>query len=248
MARQLLSVAVCLISVAASAVANTPPTPITVSSSASTSWWDNLLELSVFSLLRNPGVLSEFGIGKEKEPQLAAAPPVLQTPCSVQPLAPVEDATALQFEAGDQSASRNGLTRACSRALSLFTKKIVSVGGTIHVTSAWRPAPYQAHLQQVWDKWMVELRDNTGPSCSDLRNSIASEFSRHALLETQRPAAYSDHTRGTAFDAVVSVPVRIVAAARRKRRPVINGDTLALSAGLRRPLIWSDPVHYRLSR
>jgi len=155
---------------------------------------------------------------------------------------------ALQFETGDQSASRNGLTRACSRALALFTKKILSAGGTIHVTSAWRPAPYQAHLQQVWDKWMVELKENVTPSCSELRNNVASEFSKHGLLETQRPAAYSDHTRGTAFDAVVSVPGRIVAVARRKRRHVTNGDILALSAGLRRPLILSDPVHYRLSR
>ena len=247
MARQLLSVALCLISAAASAIANTEPGSTTSSSYSSTSWWDSFLQLSVFSLLKDPGILSEFGTDSQKD-QLVVTPPVLATPCSIQPLAPVEDATALQFEAGDQSASRNGLTRACSRALALFTRKIVSVGGTIHVTSAWRPAPYQAHLQQVWDKWMVELKDNTTPSCSELRNDVASEFTRHGLLESQRPAGYSDHTRGTAFDAIVSVPVRIVAVARRKRRQVINGDTLALSAGLRRPLIVADPVHYRLSR
>ena len=108
------------------------------------------------------------------------------------------------------------------------------------LTSAYRPAAYQGHLQAVWDKWMLELRDLQTIECQELRSEVEREFLSHGLLETQRPATFSDHTLGTAFDAMVYFP-----SGRRKARRV-NTDRLARRAGLYRPVRAQDPVHFRL--
>jgi hypothetical protein len=70
---------------------------------------------------------------------------------------------------------------------------------------------------------------------------VSAEFARHKLMETQMPVTDSDHTRGMAFDAAVMMP-RL---ARLKKRRV-SLDRLALLAGLRRPDIRHDPVHFKL--
>jgi hypothetical protein len=126
-----------------------------------------------------------------------------------------------------------------SRALVRFQKVVQSVGGSLDLKSAYRPPAYQRHLQQVWDKWK-QLRNNNVAACQDLRAQVQQEFARHNLLETQRPVTSSDHTRGLAFDAVVVIP----ASARIKRRKATL-DSLARSAGLRRPDIGRDPVHFK---
>jgi D-alanyl-D-alanine dipeptidase len=126
-----------------------------------------------------------------------------------------------------------------SRALVRFQKIVRSVGGSLDLKSAYRPPAYQLHLQRVWDKWM-QLRNNNVAACQDMRAQVRDEFARHDLLETQRPVTSSDHTRGLAFDATVVIPAN----ARIKRRKVTL-DSLAHSAGLRRPDIWRDPVHFK---
>jgi len=162
--------------------------------------------------------------------------------CSVQPLARVEDATALAFEPSLGSpgvVDTDGLTPTTARALVRFERIINSVGGVVAITSAYRPAPYQEHLQDVWDKWMLELRNNTDESCQSLKAEVADEFTRHQLLTTQRPVPVSDHTLGIGFDASVRLPARF---ARRK----LSVDSLARKAGVLRPSIFHDPVHFRL--
>src|SRR5207237_412816 len=106
----------------------------------------------------------------------------------------------------------DGLTPDTALALARFQRMVTSVGGAISVTSAYRPASYQEHLRDVWDKWMVELRYNRDPLCQDLRAEVETEFRHHTLLESQRPVASSDHTRGLSFDAAVRLP------SARKRR------------------------------
>ena len=101
----------------------------------------------------------------------------------------------------DGAVDRDGLTPSTARALEHFENVVVRVGGRILVTSAYRPASYQEHLQNVWDKWMVELRNNQDPNCSQLKAGVQDEFMKHQLLETQRPVPYSDHTKGIGFDA-----------------------------------------------
>jgi hypothetical protein len=164
--------------------------------------------------------------------------------CSVAALPAIDDPDALAFEAGVGTTGvidTAGLTPATVRALTRFQLAVTSAGGTLDLKSAYRPTAYQDHLQAVWDKWMMGLRHRLEKGCQALRAEVGEEFARHHLLETQRPVSYSDHTRGVGFDAAVFIPAR----ARLKRRRV-SMDRLALLAGIRRPDIRHDPVHFRL--
>jgi D-alanyl-D-alanine dipeptidase len=127
-----------------------------------------------------------------------------------------------------------------ARALDKFKSLVTSVGGQFELKSAYRPPAYQAHLQQVWFKWM-ELKGNRDLGCQTLRAQVGDEFAHHHLLETQKPVTSSDHTRGMAFDATVIVPAK---AFLKKRRMTL--DRLALLAGIKRPDIFHDPVHFKL--
>jgi len=172
-----------------------------------------------------------------RPPELASA----EIPdCSVAPLPEIVDAEAVQFENQD-SPDTGGLLPAMSQALEKFRKLVTSAGGTFDLKSAYRPLAYQEHLQQVWFKWMRELRFNRQPGCQALRAQVGDEFTRHKLMPTQMPVTDSDHTRGIAFDAAILMP-RL---ARLKKRRV-SLDRLALLAGLRRPDIRHDPVHFKL--
>ena len=178
-------------------------------------------------------------VGPVAEP--VAEPEIIAIGCHVQPLSVVEDAEAVAFEQNVSTGAVvnvEGLTAETARSLDRFDRMVRLYGGRVNLTSAYRPASYQAHLQSVWDKWMVELRYDRTPECRDLRASVEQEFRSHELLERQRPVALSDHTRGMAFDATVLLP-------RLKRR--VTMDSLALRAGLLRPDRWRDPVHFRLA-
>lgn len=136
--------------------------------------------------------------------------------------------------------STGGLVPAMARALAKFQHLVASAGGTFSLKSAYRPATYQAHLQQVWYKWM-ELRNDHDPGCQALRAQVQAEFEGHHLIETQKPVNISDHTRGLAFDATVEMPH-----GSRETRRAVNLDRLAMMAGIVRPDIRRDPVHYKL--
>ena len=178
----------------------------------------------------------------ERLEQLITAQPRIapDANCSVEPLPEIVDAEAIQFEK-DSGPDTAGLLPAMAKALERFHKLVTSAGGTFELKSAYRPAAYQEHLQQVWFKWMRELRRNREPGCQALRAQVSEEFTRHNLMESQTPVTSSDHTRGAAFDAIVLMPSLT---ARRRRR--ISLDRLALQAGLRRPDIRHDPVHFKL--
>lgn len=176
------------------------------------------------------------------EPPILIAPPLVPAvpSCLVLPLAPVLDADAAAFESQvslEGAVDIAGLTPAAARALVSFERTVEAYGGSFTVTSAYRPSAYQEHLQQVWDKWMIELQHNSEPGCQPLRAEVEREFIEHQLLVSQRPVSSSDHTRGIAFDAAVRLPRR---AARRL-------DVLARRAGLVRPDASRDPVHFRLA-
>jgi hypothetical protein len=164
-----------------------------------------------------------------------------QAKCRVTPLPAITDDEALAFEKGI-SPDIGALSPAMAGALRKFQQLVSSVGGTFELKSAYRPPSYQAHLQVVWVKWMLELRNNREPGCQTLRRQVGEEFARHRLLETQKPVTSSDHTRGLAFDATVVVP-RV--AWLKKRR--VSLDRLALMAGIQRPDILRDPVHFKLA-
>jgi hypothetical protein len=194
------------------------------------SWIDEFWKLPLFGLFSAPPEPSADQVAVlEPEPFLV---------CSVAPLAEITDVQALEFESNVGSVAVvdvDGLTPATARALVRFSRFVTSAGGRITVTSAFRPSPYQEHLQAVWDKWMLELRDNNEQGCESLRADLEQEFTSHQLLETQRPVTFSDHTRGIGFDAAVTLP----------RRRALSPDALARRAGLRRPDVTHDPVHFR---
>jgi hypothetical protein len=164
--------------------------------------------------------------------------------CAVAALPAIDDPDALAFEASVGTAGvidTEGLTPATARALARFWQAVTSAGGTLDLKSAYRPSAYQDHLQAVWDKWMLGLRHHLEKGCQALRAEVGEEFARHHLLERQRPVSYSDHTRGVGFDAAVFMPART-----RLKRHRVSMDRLALLAGVRRPDIRHDPVHFRL--
>jgi hypothetical protein len=170
------------------------------------------------------------------------APPAPKAPavtCKIPPLPPIVDPEAWEFEAS-VSPSTTGLVPAMTRALAKFEQLVSSAGGTFVLKSAYRPPSYQAHLQQVWYKWM-ELRNNSDPGCQELRAEVHNEFAGHHLIESQKPVTSSDHTRGLAFDATVVMP-----APTRLKKVVVSLDRLALLAGIMRPDVIRDPVHYKL--
>jgi hypothetical protein len=164
--------------------------------------------------------------------------------CPVGSLSEISDPKALAFEEGTKPPEQHveGLTRRTLAALARLKHFVVSLGGVFTLRSAYRPATYQAHLQEVWDKWMRELRTNRDPECQALRASVQQEFERHSLIETQRPVDASDHTLGIAFDAEVALPAQA-----RLRRRRVTVDLLARLSGLLRPDLFHDPVHFRLA-
>jgi hypothetical protein len=164
--------------------------------------------------------------------------------CKVAPLTEIEDHEALEFERGTGPTGAvdvDGLMPAMARALESFKELVNSVGGTFELKSAYRPPAYQAHLQEVWLKWVKELRNNRTAGCRALREEVGAEFARHQLLVRQQPVSSSDHVLGLAFDASVIMPY--VARLRRKR---VSVDRLALLAGIKRPNSRRDPVHFKL--
>jgi len=163
--------------------------------------------------------------------------------CKVAPLPEIEDSEALAFEQNAESspADVQDLMPDTAQALDTFKEMVTSVGGTFDLKSAFRPPAYQAHLHEVWVKWVKELRNNRTAGCQGLREEVGAEFRRHQLLVKQQPVPASDHALGLAFDAAVAMP----RAARLNRRRV-TVDKLAALAGIKRPNSRRDPVHFTL--
>ena len=161
--------------------------------------------------------------------------------CSVDPLPDITDEDAVQFES-QGGPDTEGLLPEMAEALEKFRKLVTAAGGSFDLKSAYRPLAYQEHLQQVWFKWMRELRFNHQAGCQALRAQVGEEFTRHKLMPTQMPVTDSDHTRGIAIDAAVMMPRPVKT---KKRR--VSLDHLALLAGLKRPDIRRDPVHFKLA-
>jgi len=151
--------------------------------------------------------------------------------CQVPPLSPL-DAAAQTFENG-QTIDTANLNAAMQTGLTCLQNAVAAAGGTFTLSSAYRPPSYQTHLREVWDRWN-DLRNRREPECQDLRTQVQTDFNRHGLLLTQRPAAAGGpHTPGSAFDATIT------------RLPAGQTvDTLAAGCSLQRPLPATDPVHY----
>jgi hypothetical protein len=105
------------------------------------------------------------------------------------------------------------------------------------VSSAWRPSAYQAHLREVYNKWM-ELKSKNIAGCSALKDEVEKEVDKHELrgLKTQPASPTGKHTTGDAFDLHVG----------GIGLPLSRLDELAKGCGLFRPLKAKDPFHFQL--
>ena len=163
--------------------------------------------------------------------------------CKVKPLSDIEDSEALEFENNAETAPADvgGLVPQTAQALDTFKEMVTSIGGTFELKSAYRPAAYQAHLHEVWMKWVKELHNNRSSGCRALREEVGAEFARHQLLLKQQPVPASDHVLGLAFDAAIALP-----RAARLNGKRVTVDKLAALAGIMRPTSRRDPVHFKL--
>ncbi|MGH9341544.1 MAG: hypothetical protein ACRD1R_18660, partial [Acidobacteriota bacterium] len=120
------------------------------------------------------------------------------------------------------------LTSPTQAALACLETAVSNAGGSLTVTSAYRPQDYQDHLREVWDKYQIVSAWPQG-QCTSVRQNVEAEWNLHDLVF--QPAATSHHSSGTAFDATWSLPQGY------------DIDTLASGCDLSRP-VPGDPVHF----
>jgi hypothetical protein len=233
------SIAVCA---SLAAAQNLQPVPV---APQPTSWLQSIWDLPVFRWLAGLDPVTAPVTTPFAAPEIAQVAPVpALPPCSVAPLPAIIDSSAVALEQRTGPVvDLDGLTPRTSKALNRFEDLIGKRGGTLTLTSAYRPEAYQQHLRDVWYKWMTELKDNQDASCADLKAEVGNEFTRHQLLASQHPVMVSDHTLGIGFDAAVALPFQTT---KKKRGFRISLDRIAHLAGMMRPDIGRDPVHFRL--
>jgi hypothetical protein len=183
-----------------------------------------------------PSVISDAVLNSLRRSRMLAG-------CKVAPLSEIWDPEVLSFEKNAETAPADvdGLRLDTAEALDTLRESVISLGGTFDLKSAYRAPAYQAHLHEVWVKWVKQLRNNRSSGCRALREEVGAEFSRHQLLIKQQPVPVSDHTLGLAFDAAVTMP-----RAARLNGKRVTLDKLAALAGMKRPEIRRDPVHFKL--
>lgn len=150
--------------------------------------------------------------------------------CPIPPLTPVTDPEALRFEAANGSIFDNDPNRFhLGSELACMETAVSNAGGSYTRISAYRPAVYQQHLQELWDAWQL-LESRREPGCEVIKQEIEAEWRRHSL--DHRPASQSKHTVGLAFDLQINgmSPAQI--------------DIAAQSCGLYRFSPKSDPNHF----
>lgn len=159
--------------------------------------------------------------------------------CPVEALTPITDPLAQQFENGN-TLDTTRLAPAMQTAYSNFRNAIAANGGNLTLNSAYRPAAYQLHLREVWDKWQA-LLNNPTPQCQNLLSQVQAEVNRHTLsnLRTRPAGASGHHPQGLAIDvnyAETGLPLQTI----------LN---LGIQNEIVRPpdLIYKDPNHFILA-
>jgi hypothetical protein len=154
-------------------------------------------------------------------------------PCPVEPLKPITDPIALQFENGSP-VWENRLSPDMAGKLQCLRTALAKEKppGSIAVNSAWRPKAYQDHLFEIKSK-LEQLKEDVVrkiPACIPIRNQLLGEKRKHGL--GTQVGATSKHSDGAAFDANWSN----ITTARL--------DELAATCKLSRP-IRNDPIHFQ---
>jgi hypothetical protein len=158
--------------------------------------------------------------------------------CPVTALTPLTDADALLMEGG-QTVVWNNTNAALQPAANDLVTRIQTEGGTAVIESAYRPAAYQSHLFEVWDKART-LRGNTSPLCAAVRTAVNNEMAHHDLDVGRLVGRTSNHTAGRAVDITWTLPPDPAATEESRI------DDLANDAGLVHRLHARDRPHFEL--
>lgn len=148
--------------------------------------------------------------------------------CQVPPLTPLTDPDAIAFENGNQINTDPSKFSLGSK-LSCLSNAVANAGGAGTLTSAYRPATYQAHLREVYFA-QKRLANRREPECATLKAEVQAESNKHRIFYP--PARRSNHSLGKSFDYSITglTSAQI--------------DALANSCGLKRPLPVRDKVHF----
>jgi D-alanyl-D-alanine carboxypeptidase len=157
----------------------------------------------------------------------------LKAVCPVAPLTKLTDPDAIALENGGPPRV-DKLTAAFKQNLSCMQAKAAAAGGTLTVTSAWRPQQYQDHFREIFDKWQ-QFQSSPGlknrPECKPTYDQIVAEKQKHGLQAMVGKT--SRHVAGTAFDAIWS------------NIPDSTVDQVASQCGISRPWPKKDRPHFQ---
>lgn len=124
--------------------------------------------------------------------------------CPVTPLAPIgTDPDTLSFEDGN-TLDLTRLVANMQTARVCLQNAVINQGGTFPsnaISSAWRPADYQRHFREVWDKWKV-LKNNRKAECANRKEEVRIEVEKHDIdtLQWQPAGPNGPHVQGRALD------------------------------------------------
>ncbi len=157
--------------------------------------WSSLISGGGDACLPQKGALPGEGLTSAGSTGVATSPGT--GACAVTPLTPLATALAQRMESGQTIIWDN----TDSRLKPCVDKFIGQVGGT--VTSAYRPAEYQSHLREIYDKWCGQgLKTNTQVACTSIKSAISTEVGKHfgSSWSCGSVGQTSQHSSGTAVD------------------------------------------------
>jgi|GEM_PF-5841418 len=175
------------------------------------------------SLFCTSGNLSETRIGTEWVWTCSG------NTCPVPPLTPITDPAARVHEDGRYAAQPDldNLNSRTQTGMACILQRAAGEGIVATITSAYRPAQYQSHLQEVYDKWQL-LKDNAQPECQEVKDAVRREFNKHRVI--RRPVNNSQHSTGNAVD-IAGIPGE-------------RADSIAAACNMYRPEPSKDRVHF----
>ncbi len=149
--------------------------------------------------------------------------------CPVPPLTPITDPAAQAHEDGRYAGQPDldNLNARAQAGAACILQRAAGEGIIAAITSAYRPAQYQRHLQEVYDKWLL-LKDNAQPECQEVKDAVRREFNKHRVI--RRPVNNSQHSSGNAVD-ITGIPGS-------------NADSIAAACNMYRPEPVKDRVHF----
>lgn len=168
-------------------------------------------------------------VGPERAPA-PDAPPVTPA-CPVMPLRMMTDPVAIEHERGKFAASSDSERLSAAAAAGKACMLSRSDSSVVFPVSAYRPAEFQSHLKELWDKWHG-LLNNTNPACISIREDLRREWLKHKLVRD--PQSSPPHASGDAVD-IAGLPANMI-------------DATASYCGMQRPDPAAGPLHFQPGR